>query len=322
MSSLDATSPSDDANHILVLVNRKAGAGKLGHLLNHLLGEIDCRNYVVERITDLDELSARSHLLHKQGLLRTVIAAGGDGTAATTIQHIPCGTPVCIFPLGTENLLAKYLQQHANPSSLVEMIERGVVIRLDAGQANGRIFLLMLSCGFDADVVRRLHENRQGNITHLSYAKPIYATLRNYEYPTLNVDCESEEGSRLEEQAKWVFVVNLPRYAVGLNLMPGAVGTDGLLDLCTFQHGSWWNTLRYLSGVILDQHHGWDDCFTHQVRKIRIESNRETEVPFQLDGDPGGVLPVDVEVLPQRLTLLVSETWAKKHGFEVRKPGN
>jgi diacylglycerol kinase (ATP) len=28
-------------------------------------------------------------------------------------------------------------------------------------------------------------------------------------------------------------------------------------------------------------------------------------VPYQLDGDPGGLLPLDVQVLPGRLTLVV-----------------
>jgi diacylglycerol kinase family enzyme len=28
-------------------------------------------------------------------------------------------------------------------------------------------------------------------------------------------------------------------------------------------------------------------------------------VPYQLDGDPGGFLPLDIEVLPERLTLWV-----------------
>jgi diacylglycerol kinase family enzyme len=31
----------------------------------------------------------------------------------------------------------------------------------------------------------------------------------------------------------------------------------------------------------------------------------EEEVPYQLDGDPGGVLPLEIEALPGRLTLVV-----------------
>jgi diacylglycerol kinase family enzyme len=37
-------------------------------------------------------------------------------------------------------------------------------------------------------------------------------------------------------------------------------------------------------------------------------------VPFQLDGDPGGYLPVDVRVLPRRLTLVVGMAETKMAG--------
>ena len=39
------------------------------------------------------------------------------------------------------------------------------------------------------------------------------------------------------------------------------------------------------------------------ARRLRVTS--EEEVPYQLDGDPGGVLPVDIETLPGRLTVVV-----------------
>ncbi|MCH5377522.1 MAG: hypothetical protein JJ992_26490, partial [Planctomycetes bacterium] len=103
--------------------------------------------------------------------------------------------------------------------------------------------------------------------------------------------------------AKWVFVVNLPRYAGGLSIVPEADGTDGRLDVCAFREGSFLSGLMYLGAVIAGQHQGWEDCITARVRRLRIESDEP--VPFQLDGDPGGYLPLDIRVLPQRLTLVL-----------------
>ena len=40
-----------------------------------------------------------------------------------------------------------------------------------------------------------------------------------------------------------------------------------------------------------------------RMRRLRVTA--EEEVPYQLDGDPGGVLPVEIEALPGRLTLVV-----------------
>ena len=113
--------------------------------------------------------------------------------------------------------------------------------------------------------------------------------------------------------ARWVFVVNLPKYAGGLRLVPDAVGNDGLLDVCLFRRGSLLHGLRYFAGVMLGRHRRWEDFSHVRVRKLRIESDRE--VPYQLDGDPGGVLPVEISVLPGRVRMVVTETWALQHGY-------
>ena len=113
--------------------------------------------------------------------------------------------------------------------------------------------------------------------------------------------------------ARWLFVVNIPRYAGGLRFVPTAVGTDGLLDVCGFRKGSLLHGLRYLGGVVSGQHLRWRDCCHVQTRRIRIES--EVEVPYQLDGDPGGVLPLEISVLPARVRLITTESWALHRGF-------
>jgi diacylglycerol kinase family enzyme len=65
--------------------------------------------------------------------------------------------------------------------------------------------------------------------------------------------------------------------------------------------------VAYLAGVLLRQHENWGDCQIVRTRKLRIEA--EGPVPFQLDGDLGGALPIDIELLPRRVTLLVPPAW-------------
>ena len=119
--------------------------------------------------------------------------------------------------------------------------------------------------------------------------------------------------------ARWLFVVNLPRYAGGLRFVPHAVGDDGWLDICAFEHGSLVHGLRYLAGVVRQKHLAWRDCRQLRVRSLTVES--DSEVPYQLDGDPGGTLPVEIRVLPERVRYIVSESWALRRGFRHRTPG-
>ncbi len=303
--------------HVLISVNPRAGARFRGSLVEQLQSDLADRDLTSESFTDIGELQVRAEALHAAGDLRAVVAAGGDGTIALLANHTPQGAPLAILPLGTENLLAKYLNLTADVAALARIIADGQTQQLDMGDVGGRLFSLMAGCGFDADVVRRLHSDRRGNIQHWSYIKPILDSIRNYEYPELRVryapvDSPSVDGSGLTEEltARWVFVVNVPRYAGGLNFAPGAAGDDGLLDVCTFREGSLWNGLVYLGGVMLGQQESMQD-YTHvRTRQLTIES--VPPAPYQLDGDPGGTLPVEICVRPGRLTVLVSRERAQQ----------
>jgi diacylglycerol kinase family enzyme len=308
----------EEADVVLISVNPRAGGQNRQGVADELSRELKAVGLEGIVVADLAELRDLAAERQSSGKLRAVVAAGGDGTVSLIANSIPPGVPIAVLPLGTENLLAKYLELSADPRRLAQLIAAGCSVPLDAGAAGDRLFILMAGCGFDAEVVRRLHRRRTGNIHHLSYAKPILDAIRKYNYPELRVQyapAEAGDAGELTESlvARWVFVVNLPRYAGGLRFAPGASGTDGLLDVCTFKAGSLWNGLLYLGGVMLGQHEGMSDFVRVQTARLRIES--AAPAPLQLDGDPGGDLPVDIRVLSGRLRLIASQGWAEKLGF-------
>ena len=71
--------------------------------------------------------------------------------------------------------------------------------------------------------------------------------------------------------------------------------------------GSFWYGLFHISSIILGQHRNLAGVESVRARHLRIESGHD--VPFQIDGDPGGELPVDIEVLPGRLSMLIPRKW-------------
>jgi len=307
----------DDARCVLICANPRAGAQNRQAIAQQLADELSASDFEPSILHDIEAVAEEARRLSAAGQLRAVVAAGGDGTIRLVAERTAPGTPLLILPLGTENLLARYLELSSDPVQLARIVSDGWTAVFDAGNANGRLFTLMAGCGFDADVVRRLHSSRQGNIHHLSYAKPILDAIRTYDYPELRVHyapADAAMGAELTHEiaARWVFVVNLPRYAGGLSFSPQASGTDGLLDVCTFKDGSLWSGLLYLGGVMLGQHETMQDFTRVQARRLRIEA---ASAAYQLDGDPGGELPVEISVLPGRLRLLVSRAWAERNGF-------
>jgi diacylglycerol kinase family enzyme len=52
-----------------------------------------------------------------------------------------------------------------------------------------------------------------------------------------------------------------------------------------------------------------------QTGRLVIESSGPA--PYQLDGDPGGELPIEIRALPGRLLMLTRHDWAERNGFEM-----
>jgi diacylglycerol kinase family enzyme len=122
-------------------------------------------------------------------------------------------------------------------------------------------------------------------------------------------------GEALE--CRWMFGFNLPLYALGLPIAPDAVATDGLLDVCTFERGAVWSVARYLWHVARRMHFTLPDAGLRQTPGFRLEAADGATIPYQLDGDYAGTLPVDVSLLPGNLRLLVSPETAARLGFAL-----
>jgi YegS/Rv2252/BmrU family lipid kinase len=292
------------ADHVLICVNPTAGSGsrRRQKRVRRLEQLLVAAGLTVEIHSELEQLRRRSEQLQADSRLRVVVGAGGDGTLHALLNGLGAGVPLAMLPLGTENLLAQYVGHRRSLSALAGMIQSGRVVRLDAGRANGRLFLLMATAGFDADVARRLSQRRAGNIRRASYAGPILSAVRNYQYPVMRIVVETAEETR-RWSACWCFTFNLPQYGFGMRFVPDANPSDGQLDICTFRHGSFWHAVWYTASLYLRRHRRLKDCVISSGTRITVESDQP--VPYELDGDFSGWLPLELDVVPQRLTLLM-----------------
>ena len=300
---------------VIISVNPKAGTASSREKADRLAELLREDGFEVSILDNLERVAKTANQWHGQGRLWVLIGVGGDGTAAELVNRTQAGVPIAMLAAGTENLLSKYIGWSRSVEEFRETIVDGSLKVFDAARAGDRVFLLMIGCGLDAEVVRGVDDSRTGHISHWAYVKPILATIRRYEYPELllysSPEDSSPKGTLPIAKARWLFAFNLPCYAGGLKFAPAASGDDGLLDVCTFRRGSLWHGLRYLLAVIFGRHGQMDDCAVRRMRRLKITSSRN--VPYQLDGDPGGFLPVEVEVLPGRMTLMVpADKWNDK----------
>ena len=184
---------SRDADRVAILVNPKAGPIAAQPGADRLADLLQKQGFKVEVFTDLAAATSQANRWHAEGCLRTLVGVGGDGTAAELVNRTDEGVPLTLFPAGNSNLLARYLGMSKDPEFLCRTIVEGVAARLDAGRANGRIFLLMIGCGFDAEVVNRVHGRRTGHISFKNYLQPVREVIRNYAYPEIQASWEDDE---------------------------------------------------------------------------------------------------------------------------------
>lgn len=288
---------------VIVSVNPNSGSSSRSDLIQSVSEKLNRSGFHAVVLSDIAEVASQSKRFHDARRLRAVVAAGGDGTVSLLANTIDQGIPLAILPLGTENLLAKHLNLTADPDQLVNLLKNGTEKKLDAGRANGKLFLVMASCGFDANVVEKLHSARTGHISHLSYFRPILSSLRRYQYPQLNITIDDDETAL---SASWLFLFNVSRYAMNLPIVPDADPCDGMLDMCSFRGRGNLRGIFYLTSVLLRKHRQWCRTEFRKFRKMTIRSNDiDATVPFQLDGDPGGYLPLEIETVSNYLTVLI-----------------
>ncbi len=238
--------------------------------------------------------------------VRLVIAAGGDGTVndvAAGLIAADTGAALAILPLGTSNLVARHL---GVPLRAAERAAAGIVeaepISIDVGVVGERTFVACAGVGIDASIVADLSARRRGHIGFLSYAAPMWRTLRSYEMPTLTV---TDDAGRTFGGSQ-VLVLNMRPYAAFLEPAPLASAMDGLFDVVVLRGKGVRRLLRWSLRAMRSRLLQDADATHVRCTRLRIESS--VPAPVQVDGDVGGTTPVDMLVRPRALRIALPTT--------------
>ncbi|HEV8586923.1 MAG TPA: diacylglycerol kinase family protein [Methylomirabilota bacterium] len=293
---------------ILVAANPYSGAADNRRRVDALARELAALGESSRVVWDARERAATLADRAVMARCRAVVAAGGDGTVAQVINELAPGTPFAAFPAGTENLFAAAFGFADDAGALARALATGRMRPLDLGRATApgrsRLFALMLSAGLDADVVRRLAEWRAVGTTlrrvrRTSYVAPLARALGRYRYPPVRVTAGNTAATGVG-----CVVANVPAYALGLALAPAARADDGALDWVVFERAGVIAVATYAWAVWRGRHLARVDVCAGRATRLTLDA--AAAVPVQLDGDPWGTTPVEVEVVPGALTLIAT----------------
>jgi diacylglycerol kinase (ATP) len=232
--------------------------------------------------------------------VEALLVVGGDGTVGEVLNGLADSrVPLVIYRTGTENLLARELGMPSDPDEITATLVHGDEFASDVGVIGGRRFLAMAGIGFDAECVVRMNRARRGHITHSDYFWPIWRTYWAYRYPMLTVEAD---GAVIFEGRGFALIGNIARYSAGMRILLHARPDDGLLDLGVFPCGSRLRMLGHAGRALLRRHLGRWGMIYRQCRTVRISSDEQ--VPIEVDGELGGVLPAECSVQPGAVRFL------------------
>ena len=232
-----------------------------------------------------------------------VVAAGGDGTVSGVVDGL-VGTPVplCIVPTGTGNLIARELGISTKVDEAVELIGGpSASRRIDAMRIGDRIFILNVSVGVSASVVSSATTSLKNRFGRSAYLWGILLKMFGWRSRQLAV---AVDGISDEYRAIEVSVMNcgmVPRalYSKG----PTILVDDGHLD--AFILGV--RTIRDLPRIIFSILAGRPFDFLWRFIEVETRATIRSNVPLQVqaDGDIVGTTPIEIEVVPGAVTVLV-----------------
>lgn len=261
-----------------------------------------------------------------------VLAAGGDGTLGEVVNGLAGSKTIMgILPVGTANSFARELQMPI--PGLIEMqapialsntitgvtkenkllavsdaLMAGQVQDMDLGwkteaEGAGRYWMLWASVGADGYLMHELEPRPKWakKIGRASYVLRGVPILTRFSHVHAKVEVD---GHLFEDDYVLVLVSNSRRYAGGLiTLTEDAFLDDGQFEIWLFGGHGFPSITRHALQALRGQHLKQSDAFLMHGRHVVIRT--DPPAPLQMDGDPEGQTPLECEIKPKALRLLV-----------------
>jgi YegS/Rv2252/BmrU family lipid kinase len=285
-----------------VIVNPSAGGGRAARELPAVQGALKTLGleHHVERTQSIDH--ARELATAAAAAGEVAVAFGGDGligAVAGALARAGAGV-LGVLPGGRGNDFARALGIPLTPVEATVVLAHGVEQALDLGQADGRVFAGIASCGFDSDANRIANETRlvRGNLV---YAYGALRALAAWRPATFALEIDGRPARTISGYT--IAVANSKAYGGGMLMAPDASLTDGLLELVIIGAIGKIRFLRGLPDVFRGEHVDHAEVEVVRCAAVRISADR----PFTMyaDGDPIAELPVEVRALPGAVRALV-----------------
>jgi YegS/Rv2252/BmrU family lipid kinase len=296
-----------------LIYNPLAGSVKDPHILPAILHPFqnmdwEMQVHTISVFADIGRLAAAA----RQAGQDAVIVVGGDGSLNAAVNALAnSNVALGVIPAGTGNVWARQIGLPVpsifHPNALVEaarMMAGGHTFTIDLGIASGRYFLLWAGAGLDAHVVAAIEPKpvfvrRFGPIGYGLFV--IWSALRYHGLPmSVEIDGKTFEGRYV------LAIASNARLYARMRLAPQACLDDGMLDVFLFSGRGVVDLLFHAIYLLTGKVSHDPRTIIVPGRKIHLRSAQVC--PIHIDAEPFTHAPVDIEVVPGALRVILPTT--------------
>jgi diacylglycerol kinase (ATP) len=251
-----------------------------------------------------------------------VVAVGGDGTVNEVVNGLMQLPPekrqlvaVAILPWGTGNDFARSVGATASVVRLFDLIEGGQTCSIDVGKvqymlpnglADFRHFVNIGDIGLGPSTVMMVERLKRFLGSTLAFWIGGFCTIcfRRPQEVAIEADGYTHRGKVMA-----VCMANGRYFGSGLGIAPYAVANDGVLNLVVVGRVSAFTFLRF-TGKLRKA----EPVIHPEVRYVEVSRCRilaESDCPLELDGEVLGSAPLEVELLPSAIRVVVDASCSR-----------
>lgn len=235
-----------------------------------------------------------------------VVACGGDGTAHRVVNGIMKSgntASMAILPFGTVNDFASVIGMTDDIDKFVDLLKTAQYKRTDVGKCNGSYFINVVAAGAFTDIgyaVPRSLKRVLGKFAYYLYGVKDAIKHLNQSYRVkMTVD-----GQVIEKKINLFTVSNSNSIGGFKNYATQTEVDDGYLYLMYMEKLNFWEAVGIVANYLATREFKGSKIKYHNIKHFEISC--EKKLVYDIDGEKGSALPVVIEVVEQRLNLLIN----------------
>lgn len=235
-----------------------------------------------------------------------VCVLGGDGSLQEAVVgqvEASLKVPLAHIAGGSANVVPLTLSLPWFPGPAVNAVFKGRVLDFDVGYLadRKRHFILMTAVGYPANIIKDSPRRWKNLFGVGTYVVAAVSNLFRRQSGLVTIEADGVCRSR---RANAVFLTNIGMVPeLGLRVSPDTDPQDGFLDITVISTRTAWDVVKILARMIT-----WRSPHTRRMLNYKaqhVHVTADPPLPVQIDGEVLGTTPIEAEVIPRAVKLVV-----------------